>query len=139
MKMGCNGIVCCPLREWMWSARCHDADPCSSPSPQLLREQMAKANQRKSKKRKVEQGEEGKGNKGEDGEGGEKAGGAGEGEGEGAEGGLEPEPTFASKGAEAGWLVVNPLGVPTEREVYTSQTGAFGGTAHRILIVKKRE
>ena len=53
---------------------------------------------------------------------------------------LNVQPTFASQWAEeGGWLVDNPLDVPTEREVYTNQTGAFGGMSHRILLVKKKK
>jgi len=51
---------------------------------------------------------------------------------------LVPEPTFHSEWAGSGWLLENPLGVPTEREVYTNQTGAFGGVAHRVILVKKK-
>lgn len=51
---------------------------------------------------------------------------------------LVPEETYVSKWAEAGWLLENPLGVPTEREVYTLQSGAFGGVAHRVLLRKTK-
>ena len=37
--------------------------------------------------------------------------------------------------ASAGWLRENPLGAPTERELYAE---ADGDRAHRVLLVKKR-
>lgn len=41
---------------------------------------------------------------------------------------------FVSKWRQGGWLVENPLKAPTERELYTQQSGAFGGRAHRVLL-----
>lgn len=41
---------------------------------------------------------------------------------------------FVSKWAAGGWLVDNPLGVPTEREHYVQ---AQGGKVFRVLVVKK--
>jgi hypothetical protein len=42
---------------------------------------------------------------------------------------------FVSKWAEGGWLVDNPLGVPTERENYVQ---GQGGKVFRVLLVKKQ-
>jgi hypothetical protein len=42
---------------------------------------------------------------------------------------------FVSTWAEAGWLVDNPLGVPTERENYVQNQG---GKVFRVLLVKKQ-
>lgn len=47
------------------------------------------------------------------------------------------EEGFQSTWASQGWLKENPVGAPTEREVYTLTTGAFGGNAFRILLVRK--
>lgn len=41
---------------------------------------------------------------------------------------------FVSTWAEGGWLVDNPLGVPTERENYVQNQG---GKVFRVLLVKK--
>ncbi len=60
----------------------------------------------------------------------EGAGAAGAGEDEG-------EDLLAFRGSwhEAGWLCDNPVGVPTEREVYIEQ--ATGGKVYRILLIRK--
>jgi hypothetical protein len=42
---------------------------------------------------------------------------------------------FVSTWAEGGWLVENPLGVPTERENYVQNQG---GKVFRVLLVKKQ-
>lgn len=42
---------------------------------------------------------------------------------------------FVSKWAEGGWLVENPLGVPTERENYVR---GQGGKVFRVLLVKQQ-
>lgn len=42
---------------------------------------------------------------------------------------------FVSKWAEGGWLVDNPLRVPTERENYVQRQG---GKVFRVLLVKKQ-
>lgn len=44
------------------------------------------------------------------------------------------DPPFESQWATAGWLKVNPIGVPTEREHYVL---SCGGAAYRLLLVKK--
>ena len=60
--------------------------------------------------------------------------------GEGVEGaGDERDPgrddgLFASSWAGAGWLVENPLGLPTEREVHVMQQGL---PVYRLLLVRR--
>jgi tRNA (guanine-N7-)-methyltransferase len=43
--------------------------------------------------------------------------------------------TFVSEWAAGGWLVDNPMGVPTEREHYVQ---AQGGKVFRVMLVKKQ-
>lgn len=57
--------------------------------------------------------------------GGEGAGGSGDEE--------EEEEAFESQWAALGWLQVNPLGVPTEREFYVQQSG---DPCYRVLLEK---
>lgn len=56
---------------------------------------------------------------------------------EGAGAGEEEEDLLAFRGSwhEAGWLCDNPVGVPTEREVYIEQ--ATEGKVYRVLLIRK--
>jgi hypothetical protein len=47
---------------------------------------------------------------------------------------VQSEEPFVSSWAAGGWLVDNPLGVPTEREHYVQ---AHGGKVFRVLLVKQ--
>jgi hypothetical protein len=53
--------------------------------------------------------------------------------GDGADDEGEPE-GFVSTWAAGGWLADNPLGVPTEREVYVTEQG---GKVFRVVLVKQ--
>lgn len=52
----------------------------------------------------------------------------------GGSSGVDPGSSFVSSWAAGGWLVDNPLGVPTERENYVLSQG---GKVFRVLLVKK--
>ena len=45
---------------------------------------------------------------------------------------LENEPPIPGIWAKAGWLVENPVGIPTEREVYAEQVTQ--GSVFRVLL-----
>ena len=66
---------------------------------------------------------------GDEGQGGEGVEGAGDERDPGRDDGL-----FASSWAGAGWLVENPLGLPTEREVHVMQQGL---PVYRLLLVRR--